>query len=93
MLNHSPKILVILTEVFCISDPNVVILAWTCGVLSCGHVSKLSKFGLLKVKFDLEGQSHIVGPASYQLNSFHFMLIGNDSIPEIQLFQNFTLKI
>ena len=33
------KIIWILTEVFCISDPNLVILAWMADELSCGQAS------------------------------------------------------
>ena len=34
-----PKIIGILTKVFCVSHPNLVILAWTADELSCGQAS------------------------------------------------------
>ena len=45
-----------------------------------------------KAKVKVKVQHHIVGPASYWLNSFHFISNGPDSILEIQLFQNSPWK-
>ena len=51
----TPKIIGILTKVYCTSGPNLVILAWTGDVLSHGQVQNMVNFDF-KVKYDLEGQ-------------------------------------
>ena len=51
----TPKILGILTKVFCISGPNLVILSWTGDELSHGQAQNGVNFDFA-VKFDLEGQ-------------------------------------
>ena len=51
----TPKTMGILTKVFCISGPNLVILAWTGDELSHGQAQNGVNFDF-KVKFDLEGQ-------------------------------------
>ena len=51
----TPKIMGILTKVFCTSGPNLVILAWTGHELSHGPAQNGVKFDF-EVKFDLEDQ-------------------------------------
>ena len=51
----TPKIIGILTKVYCTSGLNLVILAWTGDVLSHVQVQNGVNFDF-KVKFDLEGQ-------------------------------------
>ena len=51
----TPKIIGILTKVFCTSGPNLVILAWTGDELSLGQAQNWVNFDF-EVKFDLEGQ-------------------------------------
>ena len=53
------KTIGILTKVFCISGPNVVILAWISGELWCGQAQNGVNFDF-QVKFDLEGQGQSV---------------------------------
>ena len=50
-----PKLLGILTQVFCTFCPNLVILAWTGDELSCREAQNGVTFDF-EVKFDLEGQ-------------------------------------
>ena len=50
-----PKTLVILTNVFCTSDPNLVNLAWMVDESCCGQAQKGVNFDF-DLKFDLEGQ-------------------------------------
>ena len=50
-----PKLLGILTQVFCTFGPNLVILAWTGDELSCRQAQNGVTFDF-EVKFDLEGQ-------------------------------------
>ena len=50
-----PKLIGILTHVFCIFGPNLVILAWTGDELSCRQAQNGVTFDF-EVKFDLEGQ-------------------------------------
>ena len=50
-----PKLIGILTQVFCTSGPNLVILAWTGDELSCREAQKGVTFDF-EVEFDLEGQ-------------------------------------
>ena len=45
----------ILTKVFCISGPNLVVLAWTGEELLCGQAQNGVHFDF-EVKCDLEGQ-------------------------------------
>ena len=45
----------ILTQVFCIFGPNLVVLAWTGDELSCRQAQNGVAFDF-EVKFDLEGQ-------------------------------------
>ena len=52
----TPKIIGILTKVFCTFGPNLVILAWTGDELSIGQAQNGVNFDF-EVKFDLEGQS------------------------------------
>ena len=54
-----PKLIGILTQVFCTFGPNLVVLAWTGDVLSCRQAQNGVTFDF-EVKFDLEdqGQSH-----------------------------------
>ena len=51
----NPNLIGILTHVFCIFDPNLVILAWTGDELSCRQAQNGVTFDF-EVKFDLEGQ-------------------------------------
>ena len=50
-----PKLIGILTQVFCTFCPNLVILAWTGDELSCREAQNGVTFDF-EVKFDLEGQ-------------------------------------
>ena len=50
-----PKLIGILTQVFCTFGPNVVILAWIGDELSCRQAENRVTFDF-EVKFDLEGQ-------------------------------------
>ena len=50
-----PKLVGILTQVFCTFGPNLVILAWTGDELSCREAQNGVTFDF-EVKFDLEGQ-------------------------------------
>ena len=50
-----PKLIGILTHVFCTFGPNLVILAWTGDELSCRQAQNGVTFDF-EVKFDLEGQ-------------------------------------
>ena len=50
-----PKLIGILTQVFCIFDPNLLILAWTGDELSCREAQNGVTFDF-EVKFDLKGQ-------------------------------------
>ena len=50
-----PKLIEILTQVFCTFCPNLVILAWTGDELSCREAQNGVTFDF-EVKFDLEGQ-------------------------------------
>ena len=50
-----PKLIGILTQVFCTFGPNLVILAWTGDDLSCRQAQNGVTFDF-EVKFDLEGQ-------------------------------------
>ena len=50
-----PKLIGILTHVFCTFGPNLVILAWTGDELSCRQAQNGVSFDF-EVKFDLEGQ-------------------------------------
>ena len=50
-----PKLIGILTQVFCTFGPNLVILAWTGDALSCWQAQNGVTFDF-EVKFDLEGQ-------------------------------------
>ena len=50
-----PKLIGILTQVFCTFGPNLVILAWTGDELSCREAQNGVTFDF-EVKFDLEGQ-------------------------------------
>ena len=50
-----PKLIGILTQVFCTFGPNLVILAWTGDELSCRQAQNGVTFDF-EVKFDLEGQ-------------------------------------
>ena len=50
-----PKLIGILTHVFCIFGPNLVILAWTGDELSCRQAQNGVTFDF-EVKFDLEGR-------------------------------------
>ena len=50
-----PKLIGILTQVFCTFGPNLVILAWTSDELSCRQAQNGVTFDF-EVKFDLEGQ-------------------------------------
>ena len=52
----TPKIMEILTKVFCISGPNLVILTWTGDALLCGQAQNGVNF-YFEVKFDLESNS------------------------------------
>ena len=49
-----PKLIVILTQVFCTCGPNLVILAWSSDELSCRQAQNGVTFDF-EVKFDLEG--------------------------------------
>ena len=51
-----PKLIGILTQVFCTFGPNLVILAWTGNELSCRQAQNGVTFDF-EVKFDFEGQS------------------------------------
>ena len=51
-----PKLIGILTQVFCTFSPNLVILAWTGDELSCRQAQNGVTFDF-EVEFDLEGQS------------------------------------
>ena len=51
----TPKIIGILTKVFCTSGPNLVILAWTGDELSRGQAQNGVKFDF-EVEFDFKGQ-------------------------------------
>ena len=51
-----PKLIGILTQVFCTFGPNLVILAWTGDELSCRQAQNGVTFDF-EVKFDLKGQS------------------------------------
>ena len=50
-----PKLIGILTQVFCTFGPNLVILAWTGDEWSCRQAQNGVTFDF-EVKFDLEGQ-------------------------------------
>ena len=50
-----PKLIGILTQVFCTVGPNLVILAWTGDELSCRQAQNGATFDF-ELKFDLEGQ-------------------------------------
>ena len=50
-----PKLIGIITQVFCTFGPNLVILAWTGDELSCRQARNGVNFDF-EVKFDLEGQ-------------------------------------
>ena len=50
-----PKLIWILTQIFCTFGPNLVILAWTGDELSCRQAQNGVTFDF-EVKFDLEGQ-------------------------------------
>ena len=50
-----PKLIGILTQVFCTFGPNLVILAWTGNELSCRQAQNGVTFDF-EVKFDFEGQ-------------------------------------
>ena len=50
-----PKLIGILTQVFCTFGPNLVVLAWTGDELSCRQAQNGVTFDF-EVKFDLEGQ-------------------------------------
>ena len=50
-----PKLIGILTQVFCTFGPNLVVLAWTGDELSCRQAQNGVNFDF-EVKFDLEGQ-------------------------------------
>ena len=51
----TPKIIGILTKVFCTSGPNLVTLAWTGDELSPGQAQNGVNWDF-EVKFDLDGQ-------------------------------------
>ena len=53
-----PKVIGILTQVFCTFGPNLVILAWTGDELSCRQAQNGVTFDF-EVKFDLEGQGQL----------------------------------
>ena len=57
----TPKIIGILTKVFCTSGPNLVILAWTGDELSRGQAQNGVNFDF-EVKFDLEDQGQSPPP-------------------------------
>ena len=52
-----PKLIGILTQVFCTYGPNLVILAWTGDELLCREAQNGVTFNF-EVKFDLGGQGH-----------------------------------
>ena len=62
-----PKTLGILTKVFCISGPNLVILSWTGDELSHGQAQNGINFDF-EVKFDLEGQGQSTCQNNRDLN-------------------------
>ena len=56
-----PKLIGILTQVFCAFGPHLVILAWTGDELSCRQAQNGVTFDF-EVKFDLEGQGQSPPP-------------------------------
>ena len=54
-IQSTPKTTGIVTEVFCISGPNLVFLAWIGDELLCGQTQNRVSF-VFEVQSDLEGQ-------------------------------------